>query len=105
MQVEKELNMGNRVFCDAACGKEYTHSKKEGGFIFGSKAYCPKCAKEALPRIRGYNEEWNIKAYCPEGMSFKDFVLQYRGDNNSVKVITLDDDESMHDFFKGMGKK
>lgn len=69
---------GNKVFCDAGCGADYTNSDEKGGFLFGSKAYCPTCAKKDLPTIIKYGEKSHIKAWCPEGMSFKDFVLSIR---------------------------
>lgn len=71
-----------RVFCDAGCGQEYTNSDEKGGFILGSKAYCPTCAKDNLPTIIKYGEKSYIKAWCPEGKSFKDFVLNIRRGNN-----------------------
>jgi len=100
------IDIGKSVICDR-CGGDFTNSKKEGGFIFGSKAYCPKCAKERLPAIKSYNEENHIKAYCPEGMSFKDFVLECRGGDNTIKVHTFDKEEKMDlkNLMKGGKKK
>ena len=82
------IEIGDTVFCDA-CNEDYTNNDlATGGFIFGSKAYCPKCAEERLPVIKGYHEEHYIKAYCPEGMSFKEFVLKIRDGNNQIKIIS-----------------
>ncbi len=100
MTIKKTTDIGDTVICDQ-CNKDYTESEKSGGFIFGSHAYCPECAREALPRIKGYGEEDHIKAQCPDGMSFKNFVLAYRGGNNSVTVITLEDGESFKDLLFG----
>ncbi len=102
MKVDVIEDLGDRVYCDY-CNKDYTDSKESGGIIFGSKAICPECAPEALNRIRGYNEEHFIKAYCPEKMSFHQFVVDYRGDNNKVKFITLDKGESLSKVFKKKG--
>jgi hypothetical protein len=99
MKREVIKDMGNEVICDQ-CNKDYTNSDMQGGFIFGSHAYCPECAKESLPRIKSYGEENYIKAYCPEGMSFKDFVIQYRGEDNKVTFITLDEGEDIAEIFK-----
>lgn len=82
------IEIGDTVFCDV-CDKDYTNNDSAtGGFIFGSKAYCPKCAEEKLPAIKGYGEEHYIKVYCPEGMSFKEFVLKIRNGNNQIKIIS-----------------
>lgn len=82
------VELGRIVVCDI-CNEDCTESKEVGGFIFGSKAYCPKCAAEALPRIREYNKEHFIRARCPDAVAFADFVRGYRGSNNSVSVQTL----------------
>lgn len=68
------LDPGDRVFCDAACGEDYTNSEESGGILFGSKAYCPKCAARSMPNIISYGEQSHIKATCPDGMSFADWV-------------------------------
>lgn len=91
----KIFDIGNKVYCDA-CNKDFTNdTESEGGFIFGSKAYCPKCAEEHLPSIKGYGEEKYIKAYCPESVSFREFVLECRGGNNTIKIHTFDKDEKV----------
>ncbi len=97
MKVESITDMGDTVICDQ-CNKDFTDSGESGGFIFGSHAYCPDCGRAALPRIKGYGEEKFIKATCPRGMSFKDFVLQYRGDNNKITVINIEDGDSLQDI-------
>ena len=79
-----------KVICDI-CGDDCTNMNDSGGFIFGSKAYCPKCATEGLPVIKKYKEEHYIRATCPEGVSFPDFVREYRGKGagNFLSVYTL----------------
>ena len=69
------LHPGNLVFCDS-CGEDWTERKETGGFLFGSYAYCPECAPRNLARIKQYGEEWHIKARCPEGKSFADWVRE-----------------------------
>ncbi len=82
------FEIGDTVFCDS-CDEDYTNNDSAtGGFIFGSKAYCPKCAEEKLPAIKGYDEERHIKARCPAGMSFREFVLKIRDGNNQIKIIS-----------------
>ena len=83
----KIIDIGEEVCCDI-CNEDFTNSDEEGGFLFGSKAYCPKCAEKRLPAIKSYNEEHYIKAYCPKGMSFRQFVLNLRGGDNTIKIIT-----------------
>ena len=63
-------------------------SKESGGFIFGSYAYCPRCAPGHLKNIRRYGEDRYIKAQCAENQSFADFVREYRGDRNFIQVIS-----------------
>ncbi len=83
--VGEKVLLGDFVVCDV-CSKEYTESKETGGFIFGSYAYCPPCAVKGLPDIKKYGEEGHIRAWCPEGMSFADFVRKYRGPDSGIRV-------------------
>ncbi len=85
-ELESVKDIGNQVWCDASCGEEYTNSDAKGGFLFGSKAYCPNCAKERLPFIKSYGEERYIKAVCPLDMTFREFCLKLRNGNNTIKV-------------------
>ncbi len=81
----KLVEVGELVVCDI-CDKNLTESDEQGGMIFGSKAYCPSCTVGALPRIRGYNEEHFIRARCPDGIAFADFVRAYRGPNAGIQI-------------------
>jgi hypothetical protein len=92
------IDVGNTVFCDL-CNKDYTDSDDEGGFLFQSKAVCPKCAPDFEKNVRKHGEEEYIKAYCPDGLSFREFVLHIRRDNNQIKITTLDKGETFEDFF------
>ena len=71
------INPGDTVVCDS-CGKDYTDSDEEGGFVFSSNAYCPDCEPRMMKSIEMHGEEKFINARCPAGMSFKDFILNYR---------------------------
>lgn len=75
-----EIDIGDIVVCDV-CSDDYTESDDKGGFIFGSYAYCPKCAAEHEPLIEREGEAHYIRARCPEGKSFADFVREYRPSN------------------------
>jgi len=67
------INPGHNVLCDL-CGADFTNSDKSGGFLFVSKAVCPNCADRFEKSINEFNEQEHIKARCPEGMSFADWV-------------------------------
>lgn len=82
------LDVGNLVVCDV-CGDDCTDSSESGGFIFGSYAYCPKCAVKGMQSIKKYNEERMIRAVCPTHSSFPDFVRAYRGGNNLITISDL----------------
>jgi hypothetical protein len=77
--------IGRHVICDV-CGGDWTDRKESGGFLFGSYAYCPGCAPRGLESIKKYSEERYIKAFCPEGESYADFVRRMRGPNAGIKV-------------------
>ena len=84
----ESTDIGDTVQCDV-CGEEYPSTNKtSGGFLFSSYAYCPKCAPEALKRIKEYREDRYIREYCPTGMSFHNWVMKLRGGDNTVKIIT-----------------
>lgn len=68
---------GDTVLCDL-CNEDYTNSDEKGGFLFGSKAVCPKCAPEFLNSIKSYNEERYIRAQANPDESFRDFVYRIR---------------------------
>lgn len=82
----KPIKLNGIVVCDI-CNEDYTNRPDSGGFVFGSYGYCPKCAKRSLPRIKSYDEEKYIKAFCPDNMSFADFIRDYRGPNDVIQII------------------
>lgn len=75
----QSVDIGRNVVCDF-CDADHTDSTVTGGVIFGSKAVCPTC----VPRVQGEPE--HIKARCPEGVTFGDFVRTYRGANNTITI-------------------
>lgn len=81
------IQIGNHVVCDV-CNDDYIDSNESGGFLFGSHAYCPKCAAKNIEAIRTYGEEGYIEEWCPPDMSFRDWVLQLRGGDNTIKIIS-----------------
>jgi hypothetical protein len=80
--------VGDLVLCDF-CDEDLTGDPRTGGFLFGSKAVGPCCAERSLASIKGYGEEWNIRARCPEGVSFADWVRGMRGPGAAVTVTKL----------------
>lgn len=79
------VDVGAVVVCDM-CSVDYTERGDMGGFIFGSYAYCPLCAATHLPKIRGYGEEHFIRARCPAGTTFADFIRQHRQSTGSTYI-------------------
>ena len=86
----ESIDIGRMVVCDV-CSDDLTDSQESGGFIFSSTGYCPKCAPRGLQNIQRYGEERFIKATCPPGQSFADFIREYRGGNNTIRVMKLGD--------------
>jgi hypothetical protein len=82
---ETVIDIGDTVVCDW-CNADYTESDESGGFLFGSHAVCPKCAPDGRERIKGYGEERDIVAECPPELSFKAWVLQLRGGDNTIRI-------------------
>ncbi len=67
------LDVGHRVFCDS-CNREFTGSKEGGGIQFQSKAIGPCCAEHWERAAVKHNETGFIRARCPDGKSFADWV-------------------------------
>jgi hypothetical protein len=82
------IQVGDHVNCDV-CNEYFPPGDPRcGGFLFGSKAYCPDCAEKSYPQIIKYREEKHIKAWCPAGMTFHDWCMKLRGGDNTIKIIT-----------------
>ena len=84
------IDVGRKVVCDW-CNDDHTDTEATGGFLFGSYATCPKCAPRMQASAVEFGEEHMIRARCPEGMRFGDWVRELRGDNNKIIVTTGDD--------------
>jgi len=70
------IDPGRHVECDG-CGKNFTDSPESGGLYgFGTKAYGPCCEAEMVRLAKQYNEEHEIRARCPAGKSFADWVRE-----------------------------
>ena len=61
------------VMCDR-CGTNFSDSDESGGCLIGSRTYCPSCAPSAMQMV----SQHEIRAVCPQGMSFRQFVIQIR---------------------------
>lgn len=83
----EKIEIGRDVVCDF-CSKDWTDSPESGGFLFGSYGTCPDCAPAFLENVRRYNEERVIKAFCPQGESFADFIRGERGEKAFIRVST-----------------
>lgn len=63
------------VICDW-CGADYTDRADPGGLLFSGKACCPECVPKVEAGAERYKEERFIRARCPEGKSFADWVRE-----------------------------
>jgi hypothetical protein len=79
------IPLGQSVLCDF-CDTDLTADDRSGGYLFGSYAVGPCCAERRLESIRGYGEEHLIRARCPEGVSFADWVRGIRGPDAAISV-------------------
>jgi hypothetical protein len=68
------IDPGREVICDT-CNVNWTDRPESGGiFGFSTKAICPECAPKILADAERYGEMKYLKARCPEGKSFADWV-------------------------------
>ena len=65
------------VLCDL-CNADYLHDDMKGGYMFLSKAVCPKCGPKFEESAKSYNEEKYIGERAKEGETFRDFVYRIR---------------------------
>jgi hypothetical protein len=77
--------IGDSVLCDI-CDLDYTHRPDQGGFITGSYAYCPTCAKEKIHAFYDLGEEHLIRAWAGPGESFANFVRRMRGPDAFIRI-------------------
>lgn len=71
------VDVGDNVLCDY-CNTDYTNSRRSGGFMFCSSAICPECAENTLNTIKRHKEMGSIKSFCPDGISFADYIRSIR---------------------------
>ena len=71
------LDVGDDVLCDH-CGRDYSDSEECGGILFETRAICPKCEDEWIASAKRFGETSCIKAKCPEGVTFADWVRSIR---------------------------
>lgn len=86
---EESIPCGDEVMCDFCC-EDFTNSDAIGGFLFGSYALCPECARKHLPDIIQNGESRRIKEHCPPDLSFADWVrrLRYRTGDDQIIIRT-----------------
>lgn len=83
----ERIPVGDIVVCDF-CNEDFTDYAWEGGMIFESKAVCPPCTDRMMPDIIKFHEQRHIKAMCPDGTTFADFVRKYRGPDAAIRIIS-----------------
>lgn len=75
------IDIGDMVLCDY-CNADYTESEACGGGIVDSYAVCPQCIRKV------YRKGETPDVICPEGMTFKEFVLTLRNGDNSIVIAS-----------------
>lgn len=70
-----EVIPGDNVICDL-CDKDFTDLPDQGGFLFLSKGVCPDCAPRFEAKVKEFQEEEFIRARCPPGKSFADWIRE-----------------------------
>ena len=81
--MEDSIDIGDTVVCDF-CNADYTDSDEWGGVLIGSYAVCPACAPAAMHKAEKYGEP--VDAVCPPDKSFKEWVLELRGGDNTIRI-------------------
>lgn len=89
MAIIHQEDIGDHVECDW-CGTDFTNSTETGGLLFQSKATCSHCMPRIEESAKMYGEQQFIRARCPEGMTFKAWVLGLRGGNNMLTITEMD---------------
>jgi hypothetical protein len=79
------IPVGRNVICDID-DTDLTDDPRSGGYMFGSYAVGPCCTGRHEAVVREYREEWNIRARCPEGVSFADWIRGMRGPDAAITV-------------------
>lgn len=84
------IDIGNSVLCDL-CNADYTESNDTGGLVVDSSAVCPMCQPEMEKNIKKHGEEDHVDARCPEGVEFRQFILQVRNGADFIAIETWED--------------
>jgi hypothetical protein len=79
------IPVGGTVLCDID-STDLTADPRSGGYLFGSYGVGPCCQERHEAMVAGYGEQWNIRARCPDGVSFADWV---RGMREPGAAITI----------------
>ena len=79
------IPLGRDVLCDID-DTDLTDDPRSGGYMFGSYAVGPCCVQRHEAMVRGYREEHFIRARCPEGVSFADWVRGMRGPDAAIFI-------------------
>lgn len=69
------IEPGHNVVCDD-CNKDFTDLPDTGGLLFQSKAIGPCCQQTWIDGAVKHNETNFIRAICPAGKSFADWVRE-----------------------------
>lgn len=88
----KKVNIGSAVNCDL-CNESYPEGdKREGGYLFQSKAACPLCADRFEKTAKEYNELKYITKRAKKGQTFRDFVINdlRGGEDGTIEITTWD---------------
>lgn len=82
------IPVGATVLCDID-DTDLTADPRSGGFMFGTYGVGPCCAGEYEAKVRGYGEEHFIRARCPAGMSFADWIRSMRPADAAITIEGL----------------
>lgn len=85
--VPVSIPVGRTVLCDLD-DTDLTDDPRSGGYMFTSYGVGPCCAERMLVSIRGHGEEHFIRARCPEGMSYADWIRSMRGPDAAITVTS-----------------
>lgn len=83
----EQIDCGKEVVCDI-CNRSYTDSDERGGFVWETWAYCPVCAPSHMHLTLKKGAEFE---FCPKGLSFREFILKYRGGDGIITIVGSDD--------------
>lgn len=89
MSTRVELDMGRTVLCDI-CNEDFTDSPIRGGMLFSTYAVGPCCTPRIYQSALDNGELQQVRARCPDGMTFGDWCRELRGGDNSIVIEVLD---------------